>query len=73
MLGNVYEWVEDIYTNTYAGDLEDPLSTEGSLRVFRGGSWSEFARLVRSAGRFAYHPGLRFGLLGFRLARGQGE
>ena len=60
-------------TETYAGDLEDPLSTKGSMRVIRGGAWIDPARNVRSAVRLAGTPGYRYFVRGFRLARGQGE
>ena len=43
MAGNVYEWVQDTYTPTYAGHsrldpvIQDPSSSD---RVVRGGSWN---------------------------------
>ncbi len=74
MLGNVWEWCEDSwdYGEPYSVEAAvDPVGHEGSERVFRGGSWSTFARYVRSAARRAAPPGYRGGSLGFRLARGQ--
>jgi formylglycine-generating enzyme required for sulfatase activity len=41
--------------------------------VVRGGSWFDFARLVRSAYRGAYEPVNRNGYLGFRCLRVQQE
>ncbi len=81
MLGNVWEWVEDsadfeslrVVIPIYVGVSKDPLSTVGSERVFRGGSWLDLARDVRSAVRHAASPGYRDDYRGFRLARGQGE
>ena len=61
MHGNVWEWcwdrlpTENIFSSNY--------------RVFRGGSWSAYGRLVRSAVRSSYDPSVRGGDLGFRLAR----
>jgi formylglycine-generating enzyme required for sulfatase activity len=34
--------------------------------VLRGGSWIDGARIVRCARRFAYAPGFRFVIFGFR-------
>jgi len=81
MLGNVWEWVEDacdmegvsVMTATYESNTTDPLSRKGSERVFRGGSWYDFARFVRAAARFAFLPVFRIDFVGFRLARGQGR
>ena len=53
MHGNVWEWCSD---------------AEGSLRVFRGGSWYYDATLCRSAYRYTYDPTFRNGNFGFRLA-----
>ncbi len=73
MLGNVYEWCSDRrnYGEGYPGGARvDPELTDGSLRVFRGGSWVSNARYVRAASRSAHDPGLRLDDLGFRLSRG---
>ncbi len=78
MLGNAWEWVEDaadlrrrkIVTTTYVGDAKDPLSTEGSRRVIRGGSWVAVAPGVRASVRGAVSPDHRGLDLGFRLVLG---
>ena len=51
----------------------DPRGPEvGAGRVFRGGSWFNDARFVRSAFRSWNEPVVRYDVLGLRLARGQG-
>jgi formylglycine-generating enzyme required for sulfatase activity len=69
MLGNVWEWCQD-FSGNYGSEFQrDPRSpTGGSLRVFRGGSWSGYARGVRAAVRRSGTPSDRGGSLGFRLA-----
>lgn len=76
MHGNVGEWVEDIWHENYRGASRNGLAwTEGegvqseSYRVFRGGSWLDFSRGLRSAYRNGYRPDRRGSNLGFRVAR----
>jgi formylglycine-generating enzyme required for sulfatase activity len=57
MLGNVWEWCEDLY------------SKEGSYRVFRGGGWAFDAQYLRSAYRCGSGPAGRGTGVGFRLVR----
>ena len=70
MYGNVWEWVQD-WNGKYPSDpVTDPTGpSAGSFRVDRGGSWYDDARFCRSANRHFGLPGLRYGLLGFRLLR----
>jgi formylglycine-generating enzyme required for sulfatase activity len=75
MAGNVWQWTEDCYDNSYAGipadgrwneALERPWRrTANCLRVDRGGSWMFPAWLLRPATRernpadFRRHHGFR--------------
>jgi formylglycine-generating enzyme len=72
MSGNVLEWVQDWYNKDYyrrspVNDPEGPSS--GTRRVYRGGGWHGYARILRSAARNHFSPGGRGSYLGFRLAR----
>jgi formylglycine-generating enzyme required for sulfatase activity len=73
MHGNVWEWVEDCWHETYAGAPADGIAwLEGcdpSYRVIRGGSWHNESELVRAATRFRRNIHVRFDTLGFRVAR----
>ena len=55
MHGNVWEWVQDCYHDTYKNAPKEGAVWEGKgcvLRVLRGGSWSNTPSNVRSAFRF---------------------
>jgi formylglycine-generating enzyme required for sulfatase activity len=74
--GNVWEWVEDCWHDSYEGAPADGsawLEANGedcARRVLRGGSWYNFPRILRSAGaRFWYGPVYRLDTIGFRLAQ----
>jgi predicted Zn finger-like uncharacterized protein len=72
MHGNVWEWVQDWNGAYSAGDKTDPSGpSSGSFRCYRGGSWLESACCCRSAYRCSFVPGIRFNVLGVRLARVQ--
>jgi len=75
MLGNVWEWVQDCWHESYEG-----APTDGSAwgehqggncdrRVRRGGPWNNLPWYVRSASRTRSPPDYRFDYLGFRLAQ----
>jgi eukaryotic-like serine/threonine-protein kinase len=71
MHGNVAEWCED-WWREYDKDglrLIDPLGpSEGSSRVYRGGSFLSGAGSCRSASRLGYPPTTSSISLGFRVA-----
>jgi formylglycine-generating enzyme required for sulfatase activity len=72
MLGNVWEWCEDVWHENYQEAPDDGSAwggdaAAGSSRVFRGGSWANHARFCRCACRLRWHPGLRLDSRGFRF------
>lgn len=70
MHGNVSEWVWDYY-GAYDTDITDnPTGAEsGSLRVYRGGGWNDFAKNLRSAYRATLEPDKGSFNIGIRLVR----
>ncbi len=71
MHGNVNEWVQDSNHLSYDGGPTDGNAREGSgpLRVYRGGSWDDYAMNCRLAHRGNSNPGSRGYDFGFRLLR----
>jgi formylglycine-generating enzyme required for sulfatase activity len=73
MAGNVWEWVNDWYGETYyqsSNSSNNPLGPEsGQYRVLRGGSWYVVDNVVRSALRLRYVPPLTGYNIGFRCSR----
>lgn len=79
MAGNVSEWVEDCWNNSYKGAPKrgQPAWKSGDCtrRVARGGSWFHGPYFARSAQRDFFGPGDRLGPderypnVGFRVAR----
>jgi len=68
--GNVWEWAQDEWHDTYKDSLADGSAWEDGVsaaRVFRCGSWSDFASNCPSASRYGNVPGYRYRDLGFRL------
>ena len=72
VLGNVREWVEDCWNDSYDGAPTDGSAWESgdcSRRVVRGGSWVNSPRNLRSADRYWNAAGYRYSIFGFRVAR----
>ncbi len=79
MHGNVQEWVEDCWRDSYA-DIpasNRPWSSAASglceRRVARGGAWGFLAADLRSAARLHFRPTDRFAVSGFRVAMDLGS
>jgi len=71
MSGNVREWVQDCWHDSYAEAPNDGRAWEEgncSRRTIRGGSWYGKPGYVRSANRFWYTTYFRNNNLGFRLS-----
>jgi formylglycine-generating enzyme required for sulfatase activity len=75
MVGNVWEWVQDYYHDSYNGAPTDGSAWTDSgkctsaSRVARGGSWYDVLDYVRSANRSWWAPETRISYIGFRVAR----
>jgi formylglycine-generating enzyme required for sulfatase activity len=82
MAGNVWQWTEDCYDNSYAGVPADGRANETPstdpkamdsrgqcLRVDRGSSWMFPAWLLRPATRERNPASYRNDIMGFRVAR----
>ena len=72
VLGNVWEWVEDCWNESYRGAPGDGSawgSGDCGDGVLRGGSWANIASDLRSAVRNSFASGHRHGYAGLRVAR----
>jgi formylglycine-generating enzyme required for sulfatase activity len=72
MSGNVWEWVNDWFGDTYYSSSPQNNPTgpaSGSSRVVRGGSWISYPFGLRASRRNSYAPGIASNDLGFRVAR----
>ncbi|OLP18944.1 hypothetical protein BST81_08510 [Leptolyngbya sp. 'hensonii'] len=71
MHGNVWEWCQDHWHNSYEGAPTDGTAwlseNKDANRVIRGGSWDNDPRHCRSAFRFDYSPDVRSNDIGFRV------
>lgn len=69
--GNVWEWCEDNYSNSYTQKPRDGsaylTSTGNQNRVVRGGSWALPQEYCRSAKRNSYPPDSSYNFIGFRV------
>ncbi len=71
MAGNVAEWVWDYYLPYSEGTFVDPRKAPGNytIRVVRGGSWSDDASFARCAHRISVGAGGTINEIGFRTVR----
>jgi formylglycine-generating enzyme required for sulfatase activity len=70
--GNVYDWVEDCFHDSYQGAPSDGTAWttgECTYRVLRGGSGSSKPQYLRAAFRNGAYPDNRHYEIGFRVAR----
>ncbi len=70
--GNLVEWVEDCWNDSYAGAPPDGRAWrygDCTLRVLRGGSYIHHPGVLRSANRLRASAGVRAIDYGFRVAR----
>jgi len=75
MIGNVWEWAEDDWHDSYTGAPANGSawidSPRGSSRVLRGGSWYDtYSELLRASVRYG-DPSVRADGIGFRCAGSQ--
>lgn len=72
MHGNVREWTADLWHESYKStplDGSPALEGHGSMRVVRGGGWSDSGPLLRSAARMRATESIRSNVIGFRVVR----
>ncbi len=63
--GNVWEWTSTCWSKGYS---VEKVSEHCGLRVFRGSSWMNSEKSLRSANRSKHGPSDRLNTVGFRLA-----
>lgn len=71
VLGNVWEWVEDCWNDSYRGAPTSGsawISGDCRKRVLRGGAWDDYPKYLRAADRYWGFTGDR-GIMGTRVAR----
>jgi formylglycine-generating enzyme required for sulfatase activity len=73
MHGNVYEWCEDWFSEYPSEPVTDPIGTPKEkvipCKIFRGGSYMNFAGYGASAHRDSRIPDYKGEVVGFRLVR----
>jgi formylglycine-generating enzyme required for sulfatase activity len=70
--GNVWEWVEDCWNDTYRDAPSDGSARRGnqcSLRAIRGGSWADDPSKLRAASRDRRGVDYHDTIVGLRVAR----
>ena len=72
MSGNVWEWVQDCWNDSYRGAPTNGSAWTGGncgKRVLRGGSWNNVPAFLRSANRNGNTASNRYSNYGFRLVQ----
>ena len=72
MAGNVWEWVWDVYSESYyaSSSAQNPTGpSSGSFRILRGGCWGDINYNLRVSIRYRYNPVDVHYDVGFRCAR----
>lgn len=76
MSGNVYEWCQDLFSDTYYEECKDqgivhnPINTKNGIsRVLRSGSWSYDTWDCRVSYRYSNSSEFRYDDVGFRVAQ----
>jgi formylglycine-generating enzyme required for sulfatase activity len=71
MLGNVWEWVNDWWSDSYSSSAQTnpPGALSANGHVLRGGSWGIIPANVRSSFRSFAPPAVSSNRSGFRVAR----
>jgi sulfatase modifying factor 1 len=70
MLGDLWEWVWDVWGDYPAGPVTDPTGApKGADRVLRGGSWRDGPEGARASARAGVPSSHRSDRVGFRVAR----
>ncbi len=68
MIGNVWEWTQDIYGSLSTRDVTDPQGAiKGNKQVVKGGSWEGSLSQNRAAARYAFAKNKKLEQVGFRL------
>ncbi len=71
MGGNVWDWVNDRYSETYfsiSPERNPPGPSTGDYRVVKGGSWKNFPVILHAANRTRHSPDIQNASIGFRCA-----
>ncbi len=71
MLGNVWEWCQDVYRSSYDAGQDDDSGQPNTSRVLRGGSFDFDADNARCSVRFRDNPSIAVHDFGCRVARAE--